>query len=167
MRTDPRKMTWGITGTDVAMKSAVIILLDDNFASIDATIEEGRSVYDNVRKFLTYILTSNIPELIPYLAFALFKIPLPLTITQILAVDLGTEMVSALGLGVERPEEDSMRRPPRSREERLLYEPLLGRALGASGPALSPSHRGVPQRDHCHADRQRLPVQDKHAQLVP
>jgi calcium-translocating P-type ATPase len=118
----------GIAGTDVAKEAADMILLDDNFASIIAAIEEGRAVYANIRKFLVYILTSNIPEILPYLAFALLKIPLPLTIIQILAVDLGTDMVPALGLGVEKPETDSMNKPPRSRLERLLDWPLLLRA---------------------------------------
>ncbi|MBI4294016.1 MAG: cation-transporting P-type ATPase, partial [Betaproteobacteria bacterium] len=77
----------GISGTDVARESADMVLLDDNFASIVSAIEEGRAVYANIRKFLTYILTSNIPELVPYLAFVVLKIPLPLTIIQILAVD--------------------------------------------------------------------------------
>ncbi|MEZ0246716.1 MAG: cation-translocating P-type ATPase [Methylophilaceae bacterium] len=118
----------GVTGTDVAKEAADMILLDDNFASIVAAIEEGRAVYDNIRKFLAYILTSNIPELVPYLAFALFRIPLPLTIIQILAVDLGTDMVPALGLGTEPPAEDVMRRSPRPRGERLLKWGLLARA---------------------------------------
>ncbi len=118
----------GLSGTDVAKESADIILLDDNFASIVAAIEEGRAVYENLRKFLTYILTSNIPELVPYLAFVLFKIPLPLTIIQILAVDLGTDMLPALALGTERPDVDTMTRPPRSRRERLLNWKILLRA---------------------------------------
>jgi len=118
----------GLCGTDVAKESADMILLDDNFATIVAAIEEGRAVYDNIRKFLTYILSSNIPELMPYLAFALFKIPLPLTIIQILAIDLGTDMVPALGLGVERPDPDIMKRPPRPRKERLLDWGLLARS---------------------------------------
>ena len=118
----------GITGTDVAKEAADMVLLDDNFSSIIAAIEEGRAVYANIRKFLTYILTSNIPEIVPYLAFALFKIPLPLTIIQILAVDLGTDMLPALGLGAEKPEPDSMEKPPRSQHERLLDWPLLSRA---------------------------------------
>ena len=118
----------GITGTDVAKEAADMVLLDDNFASIIAAVEEGRAVYTNIRKFLTYILTSNIPEIIPYLAFALLKIPLPLTIIQILAVDLGTDMLPALGLGAEKPEPDSMKQPPRSRIEKLLDWPLLSRA---------------------------------------
>jgi sodium/potassium-transporting ATPase subunit alpha len=118
----------GITGTDVAKEAADMVLLDDNFSSIIAAIEEGRAVYANIRKFLAYILTSNIPEIVPYLAFALLKIPLPLTIIQILAVDLGTDMLPALGLGAEKPESDSMNKPPRSRQERLLDWPLLSRA---------------------------------------
>jgi calcium-translocating P-type ATPase len=118
----------GMTGTDVAREAADMILLDDNFASIVAAIEEGRAVFQNIRKFLTYILTSNIPELIPYLAFALFRIPLPLTVVQILAVDLGTDLLPALALGAEPPAPDTMRQPPRSRAERLLSWGLLARA---------------------------------------
>jgi sodium/potassium-transporting ATPase subunit alpha len=124
----------GISGTDVAKESADIILLDDNFATIVSAIEEGRAVYDNLRKFLTYILTSNIPELVPYLAYALFKIPLPLTIIQILAVDLGTDMLPALALGAEKPDPEVMRRPPRSRTERLLNRGTLLRAYLFLGP---------------------------------
>ena len=110
-----------------------MILLDDNFASIVAAIEEGRAVFDNLRKFLTYILTSNIPEMVPYLAFALFKIPLPLTIIQILAVDFGTDMLPALGLGAERPAPGTMTRPPRPRMERLLNWRTLAARLSVSG----------------------------------
>ena len=118
----------GIMGTDVAKESADMILLDDNFASIVAAIEEGRAVYDNIRKFLSYILTSAVPELVPYLFFALFNIPLPLTIIQILAVDLGTDMLPALGLGANPPAQGIMTRPPKGRNERLLNWPLLLRA---------------------------------------
>ncbi len=118
----------GIAGTDVAKEAADLILLDDNFASIVAAIEEGRAVFDNIRKFLTYILSSNIPELVPYLAFVLFRIPLPLTILQILAVDLGTDMLPALALGAEKPDPGVMKRPPRARNERLLSWGLLVRA---------------------------------------
>ncbi len=124
----------GRIGTDVARESADIVLLDDNFASIVAAIEEGRAVYENIRKFLTYILTSNIPEIVPYLAFVLARIPLPLTIMQILAVDLGTDMVPALGLGAERPAPEIMQRPPRARGARLLSWPLLARAYLWLGP---------------------------------
>jgi len=118
----------GISGTDVAKEAADIILLDDNFASIVAAIEEGRAVFENIRKFLTYILSSNIPELVPYLAFVLFRIPLPLTIIQILAVDLGTDMLPALALGAEKPDPAVMQRPPRGPNERLLSWGLIARA---------------------------------------
>jgi calcium-translocating P-type ATPase len=118
----------GLSGTDVAREASDIVLLDDNFASIVAAVEEGRAVWDNIRRFLTYILTSNVPELVPYLAFVLLRVPLALTILQILAIDLGTDMVPALGLGAERPRAASMGRPPRSRRRRLLDGPLLVRA---------------------------------------
>ena len=85
-------------------------------------------MFDNLRKFLTYILSSNIPELVPYLAFVLFRIPLPLTIIQILAVDLGTDMLPALALGAEQPDPEVMRRPPRARTERLFSWNLIARA---------------------------------------
>jgi magnesium-transporting ATPase (P-type) len=125
----------GISGTDVAREASDVILLDDNFASIVNGIEEGRAVFENIRKFLTYILTSNIPELVPYLAFAFARVPLALTIIQILAVDLGTDMVPALGLGAEPPDPGVMQRSPRRREDRLLTPGLLVRAyvfLGSS-----------------------------------
>jgi magnesium-transporting ATPase (P-type) len=118
----------GISGTDVAREAADVVLLDDNFASIVAAIEEGRGVFDNIRKFTTYILASNIPELVPYLAFVLLRIPLPLTIMQVLAVDLGTDMLPGLGLGAERPEPDVMSRPPRTASRRLIDRRLLTRA---------------------------------------
>ena len=118
----------GLSGTDVAKEAADIILLDDNFASIVAAVEEGRAVFDNIRKFLTYILTSNIPELVPYLAFVLLRIPLPLTIMQLLTVDLGSNILPALGLGAEKPDPGVMKRPPRPRRERLITWPLLARA---------------------------------------
>jgi sodium/potassium-transporting ATPase subunit alpha len=121
-------ISMGRCGTDVAREAADIILLDDNFATIVAAIEEGRAVFANIRKFLTYILTSNIPELVPYLAFVLFKIPLPLTIVQILAVDLGTDMLPALALGAEPPSPNTMKQPPRARSERLLNFALIARA---------------------------------------
>jgi calcium-translocating P-type ATPase len=118
----------GRSGTDVAREAADMVLLDDNFASIVQAIEEGRAVFANIRKFLTYILTSNIPEIVPYLAFVLLKIPLPLTIVQILAVDLGTDMLPALALGAEAPEPGVMQQPPRSPQERLWSWPLVMRA---------------------------------------
>jgi calcium-translocating P-type ATPase len=124
----------GRSGTDVARESADMILLDDNFATIIAAIEEGRAVFANIRKFLSYILTSNVPELVPYLAFVLFKIPLPLTIIQILAVDLGTDMLPGLALGAELPNPRIMQMPPRTSKERLFDLPLVLRAYLWLGP---------------------------------
>jgi calcium-translocating P-type ATPase len=118
----------GVAGTDVAREASDMVLMDDNFASIVSAVEEGRAVYDNVKKFLTYILTHNIAELVPYLAFVLLRIPLPLTVIQILAIDLGTDTVPALALGAERPDMQVMRKPPRSRTERLLNGPMILRA---------------------------------------
>lgn len=123
----------GKSGTDTARAAADLILADDHFATIVNAVEEGRAVYANLRKFLTYILTSNVPEVVPYLAFVLLRIPLPLTVIQILAVDLGTDIVPALALGAERAEPDVMRRPPRPRSERLLTPRLLLRAYGFLG----------------------------------
>ncbi|MBI4184987.1 MAG: cation-transporting P-type ATPase [Proteobacteria bacterium] len=118
----------GRSGSTVAREAADMVLVEDNFANIVDVIEEGRTVFDNVRKFITYILTSNVAELVPYLAFALFGIPLPLTIIQILAVDLGTDMLPALALGAEPPDAAAMRRPPRRRGQRLLDLSLLLRS---------------------------------------
>ena len=118
----------GLSGTDVARAASDLVLADDHFASIVAAIEEGRGVYANLRKFLTYILTSNVPELAPYLAFVLLRVPLPLTIIQILAVDLGTDILPALGLGAECADTGLLRQPPRRRDERLLDGALLTRA---------------------------------------
>ena len=123
----------GISSTDVARAAADMILLDDNFATIVAAIEEGRAVFVNIRKFLTYVLTSNVPELVPYLGFVLFNVPLALTIIQILAVDLGTDMLPALALGAEKPEPDVMRKPPRRLQERLFDRALVLRVYGVLG----------------------------------
>lgn len=121
----------GISGTDVAKESADMILTDDNFASIVKAIEEGRGVYSNIRKFLTYILNSNMPEAVPSAAFLFSRggIPLPLTIMQILSIDLGTDMLPALGLGAELPEEGVMHQPPRSRTESLLNKKVMVKAF--------------------------------------
>jgi len=123
----------GGRGSDVAREAAAMILADDNFSSIVAAVEEGRAVYANIRKFVSYILASNVPEIVPFVLFILCRIPLPLTIMQILAVDLGTDLLPALALGAERPEPGVMDEPPRKRSERLLNLPLLLRAYGFLG----------------------------------
>ncbi|MBD2464742.1 cation-transporting P-type ATPase [Oscillatoria sp. FACHB-1407] len=123
----------GMNGTDVAREAADIVLTDDNFAAIVGAVEQGRAIYQNIRKFMTYILASNIPEIVPFLAMVALRIPPALTILQILAVDLGTDMVPALALGAEPPETGIMNRPPRAKKEFLLNAPLLLRAYGFLG----------------------------------
>ncbi|HEX9156180.1 MAG TPA: cation-transporting P-type ATPase, partial [Nitrospira sp.] len=124
----------GIAGTDVAKEAADIVLLDDNFASIVNAVEEGRAVFQNIRKFLTYVLVHNVAELIPYLGFLLFRIPLALTPIQALSIDMGSDTLAALGLGVERADPQVMRNPPRSQGQRLMNWPLAFRAYLFLGP---------------------------------
>jgi Ca2+-transporting ATPase len=119
----------GIAGTDVAKEAAPMILLDDNFASIVSAVEEGRAVYANIRKFTTYIFTSNTPEAWPFILQILFNVPLALPVMQILAVDLGTDILPALALGAEKPEPGLMDRPPRNPGERLVNRALVVRSL--------------------------------------
>jgi magnesium-transporting ATPase (P-type) len=120
----------GIAGTDVANEAADIILMDDNFASIVNAIEEGRGVYANIKKFVCYIFTSNTPEAVPFIFWALSRgrIPLALNVMEILAIDLGTDMMPALALGDEIPEPGLMDRPPRNLGEHVITRPLLLRA---------------------------------------
>lgn len=123
----------GVSGADVAREAADIILLDDNFATIVRAVEEGRAIYGNIKKFLTYILTSNVPEIVPFIAMVVLRIPPALTILQILAVDLGTDIAPALALGAEPPESGIMERPPRPVKKALLDFPLLARAYAFLG----------------------------------
>jgi len=115
----------GKGGTDVARAAAQIILLDDNFASIVAGIEEGRTVFLNIRKFTNYVLVSNGPEILPYLLYVLLPVPLALTVIQILSIDLGTDIIPSMALGQEPPEPEAMHQPPRSREFHLLSRGLV------------------------------------------
>jgi sodium/potassium-transporting ATPase subunit alpha len=115
----------GQEGTEVARQSADVILLDNHFASIVAGIEEGRAVFANMRKFTSYVLTSNVPEILPYLLYILFPVPLALTVIQILSIDLGTDLVPAMGLGQEPPDPRIMRRGPRHGGQRLLSAGLM------------------------------------------
>lgn len=88
----------GIAGKDVSKEAADMILLDDNFASIVNGVEEGRLIFDNLKKSIAYTLTSNIPEIGPFIAFIIVKIPLPLSTVLILCVDLGTDMIPAISM---------------------------------------------------------------------
>ena len=120
----------GIAGTDVAKEAADMILTDDNFASIVNAVEEGRAVYSNIKKFTTYIFTSNTPEAVPFVLFALSqaRIPLALNVMHILSIDLGTDIMPALALGAEPPEPGVMDWPPRDLKEHVITLPLLVRA---------------------------------------
>lgn len=110
----------GLSGTEVAKEAADMVLLDDNFSSIVTAIEEGRTVYFNIKKFVTYILASNIPEIAPYILQFFLKIPLPLSVIQILSIDLGSDILPGLALGSEGPEKNIMLRPPVGRYEKIL-----------------------------------------------
>ena len=120
----------GASGTEVAREAATMVLTDDNFASIVAAVEEGRVVYDNVRKFITYIFTHAPAEALPFVLFAASggTIPLPILPLQVLAIDLGTDTVPALALGREAAEPGIMRRPPRPRESGIIQRAMLARA---------------------------------------
>ena len=120
----------GRSGTDVAREAATMVLTDDDFATIVAAIAGGRQVFDNVRKFVLYIFAHAVPEVVPFLVFALTggAVPLPLTVLQILAIDLGTETLPALALGREPAEPGAMDRPPRPRSDGVVDRGLLVRA---------------------------------------
>jgi ATPase, P-type (transporting), HAD superfamily, subfamily IC/ATPase, P-type (transporting), HAD superfamily, subfamily IC len=120
----------GIAGTDVAREAATMVLTDDNFASIVAAVEEGRVVYDNVRKFITYIFTHAPAEALPFVVFVAAggAVPLPILPLQILAIDIGTDTVPALALGREPGEPGIMRRPPRPRQSGIIQRAMLTRA---------------------------------------
>ncbi len=119
----------GLSGTDVAKEAADVVLARDNFHDGVLAIEEGRGVFENLRKFITYIFASNVPQILPFVVSALFGVPLALSILQILAIDLGTDLLPALALGTERPEPEIMRRPPRGRHQPLIDGRLLLRAF--------------------------------------
>jgi calcium-translocating P-type ATPase len=125
----------GVGGTDVAKEAATVVLTDDNFATIVAGVREGRRVFDNVRKFVLYIFAHAVPEVLPFLLFAVSggMIPLPLTVLQILAIDLGTETLPALALGREPAEPGLMSRRPRRRAEGVVTGRMLLRAWGIMG----------------------------------
>ncbi|WP_317440849.1 cation-transporting P-type ATPase [Streptomyces collinus] len=124
----------GASGTDVAREAAVMVLLDDSFASITTAVGLGRSVYRNIRKFLIYLFSHNIAELVPILAATFAGFPLvPITAVQILAIDLGSDVLPALALGAEPMEPDVMNSPPRPRHERLFSATVMGRILFLGG----------------------------------
>nr|P05025.1 RecName: Full=Sodium/potassium-transporting ATPase subunit alpha; Short=Na(+)/K(+) ATPase alpha subunit; AltName: Full=Sodium pump subunit alpha; Flags: Precursor [Tetronarce californica]CAA26578.1 unnamed protein product [Tetronarce californica]prf//1109244A ATPase alpha,Na/K [Tetronarce californica] len=124
----------GIAGSDVSKQAADMILLDDNFASIVTGVEEGRLIFDNLKKSIAYTLTSNIPEITPFLVFIIANVPLPLGTVTILCIDLGTDMVPAISLAYERAESDIMKRQPRNpKTDKLVNERLISMAYGQIG----------------------------------
>ncbi|MGH0118616.1 UNVERIFIED_CONTAM: hypothetical protein FKN15_047596 [Acipenser sinensis] len=124
----------GISGSDVSKQAADMILLDDNFASIVTGVEEGRLIFDNLKKSIAYTLTSNIPEITPFLFFIIANIPLPLGTVTILCIDLGTDMVPAISLAYEAAESDIMKRQPRNpKTDKLVNERLISMAYGQIG----------------------------------
>ncbi|CAG0880563.1 unnamed protein product [Darwinula stevensoni] len=124
----------GIAGSDVSKQAADMILLDDNFASIVTGVEEGRLIFDNLKKSIAYTLTSNIPEISPFLVFILADVPLPLGTVTILCIDLGTDMVPAISLAYEAAESDIMKRQPRNPfTDKLVNERLISMSYGQIG----------------------------------
>jgi sodium/potassium-transporting ATPase subunit alpha len=116
----------GIAGSDVSKQAADMILLDDNFASIVTGVEEGRLIFDNLKKSIAYTLTSNIPEISPFLLFIICDIPLPLGTVTILCIDLGTDMLPAISMAYEEAESDIMKRLPRNPfTDKLVNERLI------------------------------------------
>lgn len=126
----------GISGSDVAKEAAEMILTDDNFGSIVNAIEEGRAVYENIKRFITYIFASNIPEAVPFILFGLTggAIPLALRVMQILAIDLGTDMLPALAMAADPPESSLMLIPPRKTSDHIITKDLIIKAYAIHGP---------------------------------
>merc|ERR1712019_98833 len=124
-----RKADIGIamgTGSDVAKNAADMLLLDDNFSSIVNGVEEGRLIFDNLKKSIAYTLSSNIPEISPFIIYMLVQVPLPLSTVLILCIDLGTDMVPAISFAYENPELDIMERYPRnSSRDHLVNSKLI------------------------------------------
>jgi Ca2+-transporting ATPase len=122
----------GKTGTDVSKEAAAMILIDDNFASIVSAVEEGRGIFGNIKKYLMYLLSCNIGEILLMLVAILAGLPLPLVAVQILYVNLATDGLPALALSVDPPDPDIMKQPPRGRREGIFTKPVI-RFLGGAG----------------------------------
>ena len=124
----------GIAGSDVAKNAADMILMDDNFASIVTGIEEGRLIFDNLKKSIAYTLTSSVPEMLPMLTSILFSIPLPFVIELVLCVDIGTDLLPAIALAYEKAEADIMHRAPRNpMRDKLVNKRLISMSYGQIG----------------------------------
>jgi magnesium-transporting ATPase (P-type) len=121
-------ISMGKNGSDAAIESSDVVLLDDNFATIVEAIKEGRAIYENIRKFITYILASNVPEVLPFLIMAIFHVPLALNVLLVLAIDLGTDLIPAISLGKELPDRDVLNAPPRRLNDNILNKSVLLRS---------------------------------------
>ncbi|MGY4689765.1 calcium-translocating P-type ATPase, PMCA-type [Salibacterium sp. K-3] len=122
----------GQTGTDAAKEAAALVLRDDNFSTIRTAIKEGRNIYDNIRKFIRYMLASNVGEILVMLFAVMLALPLPLVPIQILWINLITDGLPAMALGVDQPEKDGMNRPPRSKTE-SIFAGGMGRKIISRG----------------------------------
>ncbi|MDG6222057.1 MAG: cation-transporting P-type ATPase [Candidatus Bathyarchaeota archaeon] len=122
-------ISMGVSGTDVAREASDIVLLDDSFESIVKAVESGRVIYENIRKFIVYVFSHNWAEFIPYLLYATIGIPLPLLVVQILAIDLGIDVIPSLALSREPAELGIMEEPPRSIKERLFTAKVIARSI--------------------------------------
>ena len=121
----------GIAGTDVSKEAAGMTLLDDNFATIVAAVEEGRIVFGNIKKYLMYLLSCNVGEIVLLAGAVIAGLPLPLTAVQILYVNLATDGLPALALAVDPPEPDLMRRKPRDPRVGIFTRPVVVMLLAA------------------------------------
>ena len=117
-------VSMGINGTDVTKEASAMILMDDNFASIVAAVEEGRIIYDNIRKFIRYLLSCNVGEILTMIWTSILGLPLPLLPIQILWVNLVTDGLPAMALGIDPPEKDVMNRKPRGKNENVFSQGL-------------------------------------------
>ena len=153
----------GITGTDVSKEAAAMTLTDDNFASIVAAVEEGRGIFGNIKKYLMYLLSSNIGEIGLMAGATLAGLPLPLTAVQLLYVNLVTDGLPALALAVDPPERDLMQRKPRDPRTGIFTRPVVSLmtvgGLWSTIVNLGAVHLGAelrPQRGRSHDDDLRL-----------
>jgi sodium/potassium-transporting ATPase subunit alpha len=126
-------VSMGITGTDVAKDAADMILLNDDFSSIVTGIEEGRKIYDNIKKSICYALTSQVGQMLPFIAFIIFQIPSPVTTVGVLYISIGTDLIPAIAMAYELGELDLMTRKPRSREDHMVTMTLMSQAYGFMG----------------------------------
>lgn len=122
-----------ISGSEVTKDAADMILLDDDFASIVNGVEEGRKIFDNLKKTIIYVLASNIPELVPFLSFIAFRLPLPITNIFMIFIDVGTDILPAISLGYEKAEIDVMTRRPRMKNDHLVSIKVINHAYSLMG----------------------------------